>query len=123
MLLFIPHDRYAVVKAEGFQNIVCYCLSTFQYLHSARDRISKHRMLLFIRLLRTMTVLKTDFKTSYVTVYHLIDLIRRQEGLFQNIVCYCLSYARLEHICYVFISKHRMLLFIINAVSGTLSKT
>ncbi len=94
MLLFILNtDRYSEHRAK-FQNIVCYCLSQSVVITSRK---------------------RTDFKTSYVTVYRgrligslsslkiskhrmllfILESARVTASFdqFQNIVCYCLSYA------------------------------
>ena len=103
----------ATFYTDGFQNIVCYCLSHTKQLASR---------------------LKNNFKTSYVTVYHKLNITRRyitkiskhrmllfikyagiclvSSCLFQNIVCYCLSVLSYLWWMNVRISKHRMLLFI-----------
>ena len=104
MLLFIEEKRNGVTGYTTFQNIVCYCLSVkhdrlwinmvnfktsyvtvYHPVSVARRRfsmISKHRMLLFIRLLRIMTVLRIHFKTSYVTVYPDRMIAYRADGTY-----------------------------------------
>ena len=96
-----------------FQNIVCYCLSekTVQLYTDMKDfktsyvtvyqtkvysqdlsfLISKHRMLLFIRLSCRLQSISLNFKTSYVTVYRIMGQGTTAIIQFQNIVCYCLS--------------------------------
>ena len=76
-----------------FQNIVCYCLSSHLGCTLSALVISKHRMLLFI---------------------HKGNCFIGNERKFQNIVCYCLSVSdNKECQGFILISKHRMLLFII----------
>ena len=54
--------------------------------------ISKHLMLLFIAVtLPSVLVPFSDFKTSYVIVYHNTDFGSDSLYAFQNILCYCLS--------------------------------
>ena len=55
----------------------------------------------------------SHFKTSYVTVYlkQIKAAIKQLE--FQNIVCYCLSNSKSLAANFKRISKHRMLLFIL----------
>ena len=96
--------------------------------------ISKHRMLLFIKIQRNTFVPMSNFKTSYVTVYLSLGVTVSVQSRFQNIVCYCLSTIKMRRlllrtpfqniVCYCLstirantwhlhrISKHRMLLFI-----------
>ena len=64
------------------------------------------------------------FKTSYVTVYPTwSSIVKASHKKFQNIVCYCLSeWTPLDKEA-VFISKHRMLLFITKLIFPTLDTT
>ena len=64
------------------------------WARSFRFSISKHLMLLFIRShLHHLPVCLNYFKTSYVIVYHVNQLIKQMNKEFQNILCYCLSLA------------------------------
>ena len=116
MLLFIGFVHKIRGICNAFQNIVCYCLS------GQRNDIND---------------LYDNFKTSYVTVYRVVQAIVSLFCPFQNIVCYCLSttagmavvaikdfktsYVTVylyEWLCYRYeygISKHRILLFICSA--------
>ena len=76
---------------KGFQNIVCYCLSFSNGNNHLLQKISKHRMLLFISSNAFCSSCNSDFKTSYVTVYHAFTKAFVVISSFQNIVCYCLS--------------------------------
>ena len=91
-------------------------------------------MLLFIPSGFTRRRKYRHFKTSYVTVYQMLNALsgamkefqnivcyclsltpffkKCHIKLFQNIVCYCLSYFLKRWIFRLIISKHRMLLFI-----------
>ena len=137
MLLFIPIGEAIKISNTRFQNIVCYCLSVFWSDVIKRNLdISKHRMLLFIHFPVVRSIIKPDFKTSYVTVYLAPLLEVRSKALyfktsyvtvyhnrqyaspsscilFQNIVCYCLSVYPCRYVYKDWISKHRMLLFIL----------
>ena len=97
-------------------------------------------MLLFIGQDLFANHLWTDFKTSYVTVYHIRGSDYRNcweiskhrmllfiftpaafmisLSTFQNIVCYCLSLQYERDKWHKHISKHRMLLFIKQAGSS-----
>ena len=119
MLLFIELSSHTVLMIFRFQNIVCYCLSGLTLsCFCNHSRISKHRMLLFIIFqIHEMSIdfqfqnivcyclsmqihlsrsIITNFKTSYVTVYH---------------------HNRYRYGCAGLISKHRMLLFICSVIS------
>ena len=91
------------------------------WARSFRFSISKHLMLLFIRShLHHLPVCLNYFKTSYVIVYHVNQLIKQMNKEFQNILCYCLSQNVYERRWYGAISKHLMLLFIADGYFETL---
>ena len=124
-----------VLPEATFQNIVCYCLSLTGFRICVMVINFKTS---YVTVYRWLTLRKhqrnTNFKTSYVTVYRTLTAMTTFYLLFQNIVCYCLSanrsrskqlrlnfktsyvtVYRLVFQCFVpavFISKHRMLLFI-----------
>ena len=117
-----------------FQNISCYCLSTWRFQAKRTTNISKHLMLLFILSFSRSAVhsnyFKTShvivyrksrkkwklhipyFKTSHVIVYRVLTAQENKEYKFQNISCYCLSLWFCRRYCTANISKHLMLLFI-----------
>ena len=90
-------------------------MATYTHIHK---QISKHRMLLFILVLTSPIASPTVFQNivCYCLSYKPICTVHHGNS-FQNIVCYCLSYNTLGYVFHSPISKHRMLLFIFNQFS------
>ena len=113
MLLFIGMSGLLAIVNARFQNISCYCLSTYSpffitwhgkfqniscYCLShplliilCLSSISKHLMLLFILFPLLIKYPLSHFKTSHVIVYPYLDAMPESVSPFQNISCYCLS--------------------------------
>ena len=71
MLLFIGLFNLATKGCDSFQYISCYCLSNSSDSYDHGTDISIHLMLLFISFGGFITVSRSYFNTSHVTVYRL----------------------------------------------------
>ena len=75
-----------------FQNIVCYCLSLFPFSLLCRYKPFQNIVCYCLSpLIKDLRYKVSNFKTSYVTVYHMRSATLSHPTKFQNIVCYCLS--------------------------------